>query len=59
LMCDHGLDGHTIQVVVHLDADKFHISEFRCAACSNRLPFLLVRLIVSGNLLNFGIYCSL
>jgi len=42
LMCDHGLDGHTIQLVVYLDADKFHVSEFRCAACANRLPFLLV-----------------
>ena len=42
-MCDHAeVNGHTIQVVVHLDADKFHGSEFRCAVCTNRRPFLLV-----------------
>ena len=43
LMRDHTeVDGHTIQVVVHLDADKFDGSEFRRAVCTNRVPFLLV-----------------
>ncbi len=42
LMCDHGLQRHTIQLVVYLDANKFYVSEFRCAVCTNRLPFLLV-----------------
>jgi hypothetical protein len=42
-MCDHaGVDNHTIQLVVHLDTDKFYGSEFRCAVCINRSPFLLV-----------------
>ena len=42
LMRDHGLEGHTIKLVVYLDTNKFYVSEFRCAVCSNRLPLLFV-----------------
>ena len=41
-MCGHGVNGHTIQIVEHLEAGEYDGTEFRCAVCTNRFPFLLV-----------------
>ena len=43
LMCNHGLEGHRIQIVVHQDSDKFHGIEYRCANCFDSSSFLFVK----------------
>ena len=43
MMCDHGRDGHRIQVVLHHKSDKSHGSEYRCANCPDISSFLFVK----------------